>query len=214
MTSAPPGPGASAEVLLGVVAAVVLLTLVALGPWLVRDAGTRRRARALGRERPDGARGEDERDPDVTAGVVVALLVAACRAGTSLPRALEAVGGCLGVHGAPDPWAAAARQLVLGASWDAAWAAAGRTVTGPAPEAWELVRDALAPAWERGAAVVPALEGALDELRRRRAARAAEAAGRLGVRLVLPLGLCYLPAFVAVGLVPVLLSYGVGLLAR
>jgi pilus assembly protein TadC len=34
----------------------------------------------------------------------------------------------------------------------------------------------------------------------------------LGVRLVLPLGLCFLPAFVLVGLVPVLASLGRGLL--
>ena len=39
-----------------------------------------------------------------------------------------------------------------------------------------------------------------------------EAAGRLGVRLVLPLGLCHLPAFILIGVVPVLLSTGVALL--
>jgi len=39
----------------------------------------------------------------------------------------------------------------------------------------------------------------------------AQAAGRLGVRLVLPLGLCHLPAFVLVGLVPVLVSMASGL---
>ncbi|WP_418606028.1 hypothetical protein [Georgenia sp. SUBG003] len=37
---------------------------------------------------------------------------------------------------------------------------------------------------------------------------AQEAAARLGVRLVLPLGLCFLPAFVLLGLVPVVLAAG------
>jgi len=41
---------------------------------------------------------------------------------------------------------------------------------------------------------------------------AREAAGRLGVRLVLPLGLCFLPAFILIGLVPVILSLAAGLL--
>jgi pilus assembly protein TadC len=36
--------------------------------------------------------------------------------------------------------------------------------------------------------------------------RTRTAAGALGVQLVLPLGLCFLPAFVLLGLVPMILS--------
>jgi pilus assembly protein TadC len=56
--------------------------------------------------------------------------------------------------------------------------------------------------------VAPAgsLRAVAATLREERRSRAAEAAGRLGVRLVLPLGLCHLPAFVLVGLVPILVS--------
>jgi tight adherence protein B len=49
-------------------------------------------------------------------------------------------------------------------------------------------------------------------VRHARRSSARTAAARLGVRLVLPLGVCYLPAFVLVGLVPVLLALGIGLL--
>ena len=42
--------------------------------------------------------------------------------------------------------------------------------------------------------------------------RPAPGAGSPIVRLVVPLGLCYLPAFVLVGLVPVVVSLGAGLL--
>ena len=72
--------------------------------------------------------------------------------------------------------------------------------------------QALRRSWEDGVAPGGALRAAADAARRERHARAIEAANRLGVRLVLPLGLCYLPAFVLVGLVPVLLSMGRGLL--
>ena len=49
-------------------------------------------------------------------------------------------------------------------------------------------------------------------LRAGRAARDQEAAERLAVRLVVPLGACHLPAFVILGIVPVVASVGLDLL--
>ncbi len=45
-----------------------------------------------------------------------------------------------------------------------------------------------------------------DELRAARGAECEAAARRAGVLVVLPLGLCFLPAFVLAGLVPIVLS--------
>ena len=74
------------------------------------------------------------------------------------------------------------------------------------------VARALEPAWTAGASPVPLLRTAADRLRSRRRAETRAAAGRLGVQLVLPLTLCYLPAFVLVGLVPLVVSLARGLL--
>jgi hypothetical protein len=87
--------------------------------------------------------------------------------------------------------------LALASSWDEAWA--------PMPSDAGL-RLALRGAWESGAAPGPALQVAANQARRRRRAAARTAAATLGTRLVLPLGLCFLPAFVLLGLVPVVLS--------
>ena len=43
-------------------------------------------------------------------------------------------------------------------------------------------------------------------------ARDEEAAERLAVRLVLPLGACHLPAFVILGIAPVVASVGMGMI--
>ena len=59
----------------------------------------------------------------------------------------------------------------------------------------------MASCWERG-----------GSLRSGRQARDQEAAERLAVRLVVPLGLCHLPAFIALGIVPVVASLGLDLL--
>jgi hypothetical protein len=83
--------------------------------------------------------------------------------------------------------------------------------------------DASAPPWvaaldevlllarESGVSVAPLLAAAAEEERRRQAAGARVAAARLGVRVVLPTGLCLLPAFVLLAIVPLVLALlGVG----
>ncbi|WP_448630345.1 type II secretion system F family protein [Cellulomonas soli] len=138
---------------------------------------------------------------EVGPALLLELVDAALGTGAALPRALEAVAGALpGSQG--DDLRRAASALALGASWATAWE--------HAPGLRELDR-ALEVSWSTGAAAGPTLRAAADRLRRDARSHAREAAARLGVRLVLPLGLCFLPAFVLLGLVPVVLSLAGGL---
>jgi hypothetical protein len=137
---------------------------------------------------------------EVEVAVLLDLLDAACLAGASIPGAVAAVGDAAGgARGVALTRASAA--LALGAPWDEAWAPGVDADRGLEP-----VRDALRPSWEDGVAPTATLRAVAATLRRERRTRSMEAAGRLGVRLVLPLGVCHLPAFVLVGLVPVLVS--------
>ncbi|MEU2199925.1 secretion system protein [Isoptericola sp. NPDC019482] len=203
---------------------VLVAVLLAVTPWwLARRAADRRVAGlAVDGRAPSDAEGP-EADP-VDVPVVLELVGAALRAGAGVPRALEATGSALagtrasGAPGAPaTPMISGARSadgaalraaadaLRLGADWDGAWRGApGRL--GPA-------QRALRGAWTDGASPTGALRAAGEELLRARRAAARTAAARLAVRLVLPLGACYLPAFVLVGLVPVLLALGIDLLS-
>lgn len=141
------------------------------------------------------ARGDPPARVDVA--VVLDLLDAACSAGASVPGALAAVGEAVGGERGADLVRAAAR-LPEGASWTGAWAGCDPALT--------PVAGALRPSWEDGVAPAGALRATAAHLRRERHADALAAANRLGVRLVLPLAACHLPAFVLVGLVPVLIS--------
>jgi len=127
------------------------------------------------------------------------LLAAALRAGAPIDRAAaavsEALGGPLG-----ERLQRTARSLRLGA--------------GPA-EAWKHLAgidgaDRLVAAAVRSSASGGALAGALgrlaDDLRADRVVAAEAAAQRAGVLIVLPLGLCFLPAFVLAGIVPVVIA--------
>jgi hypothetical protein len=138
----------------------------------------------------------------VDEAVLLDLARAALEAGASVPRTLGALGEAVGgADGAALTAAGAA--LLAGGSWRNAWAAGPAT----APS----LREALEPAWTDGVAPEETLRLAAARLRAERADRARQDAARLGVRLVLPLGLCFLPAFVLLGLVPVVLGSGLGL---
>lgn len=124
------------------------------------------------------------------------LVAGALVTGASIPRALSAVGAAGGRGELVD----AGTLLRLGAPWEEAWPVPG------------LISRAIEPAWLDGANPVPLLSGAARSVVMRSDRLAREAAQRLSVRLVVPLGLCYLPAFVLLGVVPVVLSLGGGLL--
>lgn len=171
------------------------------GPAAARPAGTAGPAGAARRPGAGGGVVTSGTGPvaEVDVAVLLELLDAACSAGASVPLALDAVGDAAGGSRGSALMAAAA-HLAAGATWAEAFAGADPTL---AP-----VVLALRPTWVDGVAPGGALRATAAQLRRERQGAALAAAARLGVRLVLPLAVCHLPAFVLVGLVPVLVSVG------
>jgi tight adherence protein B len=68
------------------------------------------------------------------------------------------------------------------------------------------VRECLRTADSLGAPVGPLLLGAAETARARTQAELEREAERLAVRVLVPLGVCVLPAFVLLGVVPVLIA--------
>jgi pilus assembly protein TadC len=98
----------------------------------------------------------------------------------------------------------AGRSLLLGATWREAWE--------EAPAELRVLEEALVHAWEFGAPAAEALRSAREISEREALARAKAEAQRLGVRLVVPLGLCFLPSFILLAVVPlVAILAGAGL---
>ncbi|MGY4645406.1 type II secretion system F family protein [Cellulomonas sp. URHB0016] len=208
------GCDSASEVVAQVVTRAVTLWLVlaassygAFLPWWLTGVGGRGQ-RVRGDHRgPAGTTGSDpgsRQAPPVRVDVVLVLELvgSAVATGVALPRALGAVGSAVGGT-LGEELAHVAAALVLGASWSTAWAGRSGEL--------RLVADALQPAWTSGSAPGPALRACAEAVRRDRRGRVREAAGSLGVRLVLPLGVCFLPAFVLLGIVPVVLSLARGL---
>lgn len=136
---------------------------------------------------------------------VVALLAAALRGGAAPEVALGVVCDAL-------PGAAAERlrpvraRLAVGVAPSLAWSElAGDPVLG------QLGR-ALARSQRTGAAVAEVVASVGTELARARRAQAEDRARTVGVRAAIPLGLCLLPAFVLLGIVPLVAGLAASLL--
>jgi tight adherence protein B len=137
-------------------------------------------------------------------GTSALLLVGIGRAWTTrLVRAATPEGGVPGVL--LDAWAVA---LAGGGPWTSAATAVSEAVRDrPArPVDVERLGETLDLARRAGVPAAALLRAAADDVRDDVAADALAAAERLGVRLVLPLGVCVLPAFVLVGVVPVVIG--------
>ncbi|KAB8286933.1 pilus assembly protein [Bifidobacterium ramosum] len=81
-----------------------------------------------------------------------------------------------------------------------------------ADDAWrrrvfDMLRHALESSWTRGAPPVTRLEAALDQCDADERSRIEEHAARLSVRLLIPTGLCFLPAFILIGIIPSIASF-------
>ncbi len=138
------------------------------------------------------------------------------RAQADLPFALDLTAAALR-SGAPPSVAVLTVGAALGGPLGERLDRVGRALgLGAAPEsAWSALHDV--PAAHRfaaaavrgsgsGAALARSLYRLADDLRSARLAELETRAQRAGVLVVLPLGLCFLPAFVAGGLVPVVVS--------
>ena len=167
----------------GVVPAVATATLV---PRLVRrleSRGARERRQALERQAP----------------LIADLLAATLSSGAPMRPALAAVGEALG------PTTAATLRPVLmaldlGAEPADAWALVASV------ECLRPVTDAVVRSTQSGAPLAGVLLRIAEDMRRDRQRAVEVAAQAAGVRAVAPLAACFLPAFLLLGVVPVVAS--------
>ncbi|GAA4702136.1 type II secretion system F family protein [Nocardioides conyzicola] len=168
---------------LGVAAGVA----TASATWVVvgraEPASVRARRRAVARDLPH----------------VVALFAAGLRSGAAPADAIDQV--CQALPGpAADRLAGVAARLALGLDPAQVWSGLADD-----PALVGLGRT-LARAHTTGAPVVAAVERLADELARAGRAESEERARAVGVQAAVPLGLCLLPAFVLIGIVPLVVA--------
>lgn len=162
---------------------IALGALLAALAWRVlgdvESPAIRRRRELLARQLPTG----------------VQLLAAALRAGADVESAMSLV-----VHALPGPFAdrlkVLGHELSLGVSPEQVWQRVSSD-----PQFGSLART-LGRAQETGAAVADVVDALAVELQGRRRAETERRAKSVDVQASAPLGVCFLPAFMVLGVVP------------
>ena len=131
----------------------------------------------------------------VDTALVLELLAAQLRAGLAPLAALGTLAEALNSRALHT----VCQRLQMGSGWGSAW-------SGSAAGTFGELRDALAPAYTGGAPSTALLLSLADAHRLSERRAAERAAGKLSVALVVPLGLCSLPAFICLGIMPILIS--------
>lgn len=191
--------------------AALVASLLALAAGLALSGRSRTRRRELakvgalldgktiqGTSASSGASGAEYGLRD--AAMMLELIAAMLDAGSGIGRSLELVAAAASPECSKSlsPVVAA---LAIGADWETSW----RSSEGHSAEILAL-RDALVFAALTGAPSSAILYAQAARMRRERFRAAEKRAASLSVKLVIPLGLCSLPAFICLGVVPVLLA--------
>ncbi|MFD9539609.1 type II secretion system F family protein [Streptomyces sp. NPDC060022] len=159
-----------------------------------------------GQSREAGAREAAEATVVTRQLPLAADLLAACISAGAGPReAAEAVGESMGGP-VGDRLARTAAEIRLGGEPADAWGRFGE-IPGAGPLARCLERAGVT-----GAPAAESVSRLADEMRAERASAAVARAQRAGVLITAPVGLCFLPAFLAVGVAPVVIGLATGLL--
>ena len=166
--------------------------------------------------RPHAQTDKLRRDEQAQSSLVIAMLRVAITQGASLPHALSAVGEATGGD-MGERLKDIGESLRRGTRWRDAWAphlnamTRGENVPAASAEAsaraFALLEDTLEPTWSHGSSPVGRLDLAGEQLDRRRRSAIEQAAGKLSVRLLVPMGLCFLPSFVFIGVIPAIASF-------
>ena len=133
-----------------------------------------------------------------------------------IPIAVDLLGSCLDAGAPPESALTAVADAVGGAVGEELWAIHHRLVIGVAPdEVWRTVGRhpqlgplgrAIGRAHETGASVSDAVRRLASELRHAAAADVEARARSIEVKAAAPLGLCLLPAFMLLGVVPLVVG--------
>lgn len=179
--------------LLAAVLAACAVVLAVPGTGRARATSTRRPGWLFIRRRsePGGERSV------VDAGTLLDLTAALLTAGSGIEASLDRLART--VPGA-EPLSGMHRGLAAGADWEQAAA-----MVSAHPEL-AVFCEHLSFAHVTGAPSASMLQAAAAQARAERRHEAERKASELGVKMMLPLGACFLPAFILLGVVPVILS--------
>ncbi|WP_243388805.1 pilus assembly protein [Bifidobacterium simiarum] len=139
--------------------------------------------------------------------LMLELIAVAVRQGSSIPRALQIIGAVSGTR-LGDDMVHVASALNRGVEWNSAWSVV--SPRGRQAENLEVLRNTLEPSWRHGVSPLLRIAAQVEQIDRDERQYIEREAAGLSVRLLMPMGLCFLPAFILIGVVPSIAAFAGG----
>lgn len=174
---------------------MISLVFAALGMWISQPVPLKNR---INEETNAALRARDGPPAALDCAADIELFAACLASGVTPAMAAEAVAEVSRVPS--TPWRSVAAMLSLGAPPAAAW----NPMVG-VPALQELARVSTH-SHSSGSSLVNSCERIARDVRSRTAEEATAAAERAGVFIALPLAICFLPAFIVLGLLPIIIT--------
>ena len=140
------------------------------------------------------------------------MIIVALKSGVAITRALDVVGCSL-----PESkgiWLSrVSKALISGSTWREAWSEPHVCFSKKDKNACASLilstwlKNSLRESWIYGSSPVPVLNAVLQNYEQSMKNVAKKESSKLSVRLLLPVGLCFLPAFIFVGILPTVASF-------
>lgn len=194
--------------LLAVFGLVFVATFVVAGTWLSRATQRSARLSALALGHTD-CPPVDYRNSPMSAldfVLIIQLFIVAFKQGVSIPQCLIRIGGSVDTA-AGEAFIEVGQALNRGALWSTAWAATTKSLHESERAYCLQLAESLESSWRFGASPIARLEALAEALLEREAVEIEVAGSKLGVALLIPTGLCFLPAFILIGVVPAVASF-------
>lgn len=153
----------------------------------------------------------EESNPVLDSALLLELAAAMLRAGQSLAETVYELACLADEETQKDSLLEVSRGLSHGLPWAAAWQRAELVLGREAPASLVALQNCLENLADTGSPTAHLLDSAAERERRLASRQAEKAAAKLSVKLVVPLGLCSLPAFICWGIVPVMIALLPGL---
>lgn len=140
--------------------------------------------------------------------LVLEMMAVSLRQGASIPQALAGVGRTLGGTYA-EVLIRVARLLGDGNDWYLAWSQAKRhPLLG---KSMAVLSGCLESSWRHGTSPLNRVETTVEQLERQARSGLDQETARLSIRMLVPTGLCILPAFVLIGVIPCIAAFAGGM---
>ncbi|MGA8988347.1 type II secretion system F family protein [Aeromicrobium sp.] len=168
---------------MGTILGLALAPLVYRGVGRLESSASRRRAARVGAQLP------------AALDLMVATLTVGCPPVRAFALSAEATADPLG-----SDLGLVAGRLAVASDPDAVWRGLGRDASlAPVARAFRRAETS-------GMPVADIVAGVADDLRREQRAHRRQQSGKVAVRTAAPLGVCFLPAFFLVGIVPTIIA--------